>query len=38
MSPDWQVLLSAYLPVVLYSVVAYAAGRPYRGPAIGERR
>lgn len=35
--PDWQVLLSAYAPLVLYGA-ACAAGWVYRGPAIGERR
>jgi hypothetical protein len=37
MSPDWQVVLSGYAPVVLYAAVRLA-GWVYRGRAIGERR
>jgi len=35
--PDWQVLLSAYAPLVLYGA-ACAAGWVYRRAAIGEGR
>lgn len=35
--PDWQVLLSAYAPLVLYGA-ACAAARVFRQPSSGQRR